>query len=434
MNPREDSIEVGGVSATHERRRDLDLMRMFVVVGLVFFHSARIFDTGGFYVKNDPTSDLVTVVIYFASLWGMPLLYVIAGMGIWYSLRSRRTTAFAWERVRRLLVPLVFGVLVIVPPQVWTRLRGDPTYDESYWQFLSRFFDVELNLAEFPFVIGDDPARGLFEVGHLWFVVLLFAFSFLLLPVIWYLRRPAGLRIIDRLAGEIDHLWVIAAAGLPFAALDAALGSEEGLAGWNRYSYAVFILYGYLLATDRRFGRVMRRHRKGALILGIVTFIAVGALFELGSENEGVDILLDHDAASMAMRTLKGVSGWLWVVAIMGFAAGSGEQGRATQGSKRGSAVLNRVGAYTSEAVLPIYVLHQTVIVLLGFYVVEWSISATVKYLTISLISLAIILGIYDLAVRRTRPTRFLFGMKRPVRESPGSVPVARRQPPISNR
>lgn len=66
---------------------------------------------------------------------------------------------------------------------------------------------------------------------------------------------------------------------------------------------------------------------------------------------------------------------------------------------------------------MPIYVLHQTVIVLLGFYVVEWPISATVKYLTISLISLAIIFGVYDLAVRRTTPTRFLFGMKQPERE-----------------
>ena len=75
--------------ARPSRRRDLDLTRMFVVVGLVFFHSARIFDTGDFYVKNEPTSDLVDAAIGFAATWGMPLLFVIAGMGIWYSLRSR---------------------------------------------------------------------------------------------------------------------------------------------------------------------------------------------------------------------------------------------------------------------------------------------------------------------------------------------------------
>ncbi len=245
-------------------------------------------------------------------------------------------------------------------------------------------------------------------------MVLLFAFSLLLLPVIWYLRRPAGLRMIDRLAQRANRFWVIVAAGFPFAVLDGALGSEEGLAGWNRYSYAAFILYGYLLATDRRFGRALRRHRKSALIVGIVTFISVGTLFAIGSEREGVDMLLDYDVASLAMRAVRGVSGWLWVVAIMGFAAGSVKQGRGTREANRKPTVLDRAGAYTAEAVLPIYVLHQTVIVLLGFYVVEWPISATLKYLTICVASLALILAIYDVAVRRTRPTRFLFGMKAP--------------------
>ncbi len=399
-----------------ERRRDLDLMRMFVVVGLVFFHSARIFDTFDWYVKNDPTSDLVTAGLAFAATWGMPLLFVIAGMGIWYSLRARSAKAFAGERVRRLFVPLVFGVLVIVPPQVWTRLRGDPGYDESYWSFWPLFFDIEFDLADFPFVIKADPASGFFETGHLWFVVLLLVFSLLLLPLIWFLRRSPGLRTIDRLAGRADHLWVIVAAGLPFAVLDGALGSEVGFAGWNRYTYALFLLYGYLLAGDRRFGAALRRHRKGALILGIVTFIIVGTLFTLGSESEGVDPLLDYDVASVTMRTLRGVSGWLWVAAIMGFASGSGQQGRATGEAKQGRTILDRVGAYTSEAVLPIYVLHQTVIVLWGFYVVEWEISATLKYAIICVISLAAILAIYDVGVRRTRVTRFLFGMKPPSR------------------
>ena len=103
------SVEAEPDPTRPARRRDLDLMRMFVVVGLVFFHSARIFDTGDFYVKNEPTSDLVDAAIGFAATWGMPLLFVIAGMGIWYSLRSRTTRAFVGERVRRLLVPLVFG-------------------------------------------------------------------------------------------------------------------------------------------------------------------------------------------------------------------------------------------------------------------------------------------------------------------------------------
>ena len=93
-------------------------MRTFVVMGLFLFHSARVFDTTEWYVKNDRTSEFVDVLLSFAAMWGMPLLFVVSGMGIWYSLRSRTIGAFAGERVHRLLVPLVFGMLVIVPPQV----------------------------------------------------------------------------------------------------------------------------------------------------------------------------------------------------------------------------------------------------------------------------------------------------------------------------
>lgn len=414
MALQEASSDVTPALTRPERRRDLDLMRMFVVFGLVVFHSARIFDNGGFYVKNDPPSDLVSIAVAFAALWGMPLLFVISGMGIWYSLRSRTMKAFSWERVLRLLVPLVFGVLVIVPPQIWTRLRSDPDYDESYWQFLPRFFDVELTPGGFPFVVGADPATDLFEWGHLWFVVLLFAFSLLLLPLIGYLRKPARVRMTGSLAERTDRLWVIAVAGLPFALLDAAFGGEEGLAGWSRYSYAVFILYGYVLASDWRFGQNLRRHRKSALILGTATFAAVGFLFVLGTETKGVNTLLDYDAVSIGMRMARGMSGWLWVVAILGFASGSGNRGRVSRHVVSPSSVVDRVSAYTSDAVLPTYLLHQTVIVLLAIYVVEWSIGAPLKYLIICLVSLAVILAIYDVGVRRTRPTRFLFGMKTP--------------------
>jgi len=86
--------------------------------------------------------------------------------------------------------------------------------------------------------------------------------------------------------------------------------------------------------------------------LGIATFVVVGALFATGSEKEGADLLRDYDGAAVVMRTLKEMSGWFWVVAIMAFAAGSGKQGQATRPTNRGATVLDRVDAYTAEAVL----------------------------------------------------------------------------------
>jgi glucans biosynthesis protein C len=65
------------------RRQDLDLMRAMVVGGLIFFHTARIFDPLDFYVKDRPPNLPLTLFVLFAGLWGMPLLFVVSGLGAW---------------------------------------------------------------------------------------------------------------------------------------------------------------------------------------------------------------------------------------------------------------------------------------------------------------------------------------------------------------
>ena len=173
-------IEPSG-AARPERRPELDAIRTLVVVGLVFFHSALVFDTrDDYYVKNAETTDATTIAAGLGVVWAMPMLFLIAGLGSWHSLRRRGPAGFAVERLLRLGVPLVFATLTIIPVPQWLRLRADPDYHESYLRFLPRFFDVRLDLAEFPFVVQGEH----FEVGHLWFVVLLLAFALLLAPLV----------------------------------------------------------------------------------------------------------------------------------------------------------------------------------------------------------------------------------------------------------
>ena len=71
----------------------------------------------------------------------------------------------------------------------------------------------------------------------------------------------------------------------------------------------------------------------------------------------------------------------------------------------------SRLGAYANDAVLPFYVLHETVIVVIASFVLGWKIGAGAQYVLICLASLAATLLLYDIGVRRTRVTRFLFGL-----------------------
>jgi len=189
-------------AAQPERRRELDVMGALVVVGLAFFHTLQIFSGMGTYVMNEPSSMVALFIVAFAALWGMRLMFLIAGMAIWYSLRRQTAGEFLVERVRRLVVPFVTGMLIIVPIMAYYRLKGDPTSLESYAQFYPRFFNVSFALSAFPrFLIGAPP-DGPFETGHLYFLNYLFVYTLILLPLFLYLRKPAGRGLVERFASS----------------------------------------------------------------------------------------------------------------------------------------------------------------------------------------------------------------------------------------
>ena len=415
-------------SSQPKRRRELDAMGMLVVVGLVFFHSAQIFYYADFFVKNEPpniqsVSQLVsTLIVAFAGLWGMPLLFLIAGLAIWYSLRKRTARQFALERTRRLVVPLVVGTLLLVPPIVYYGQKSDPAYQETYLQFLPRFFNIQLFL-DFPRFLTGAPPDELFTIDHLWFLEYLFVYTLVLLPLWLFLHRPAGQRLVDRFAEFCALPWAIFLLALPIVIIEAALGTEFA-GGWNRYAYIPFLIYGFLMAADGRLGRAFQRHRRSALILGLVALLAYYAMsYRLGPAVQ-FDTQTEYDLAHVLFRLLKGFAGWFWVVVIMGLAVGAGQE-RPQEGMKSGPdslpesptppgrlSLLDRMAGYAGEAQLPFYVLHMTPIVVIGFYVVQWEVNALVKYLVIVLAALAVALVVYDIGVRRTRLTRFLFGIK----------------------
>ena len=412
-----------GPNQTIERRRDLDLLRVLLVFGLIFFHTARIFDTlplpEG--VKNEPSSMTATLFVAFFSLWGMPLMMAISGFAIWHSLGRRTGTIFLRERVQRLVVPFVFGVLVIVPLQVYFHLKQvDPAGNLTYWQFLPQFFDVRLCPDLVNAFICPDPSTELFTTAHLWFLKDLFIFSVLLLPLFLYLRSQRGARVGGSLAGFLARPGAILLLGLPAAVVEAGLVTSTMGGGWNEYTYAVLLVCGFLTAADTRFGQAMGRGWWIALAVGLVVEVIYVVGLYILMEVYQVDPLHSYDWGSILWRMVKGVGAWAWVVAILGFGSRP-RQGRDPGGFHRplgsGETPMRpglgaRAIAYIGEAFLAVYILHQTVVFVIGYYVVQWQTTALLKYFVISLTSLAVTLLLYEFAVRRLRVTRWLFGMR----------------------
>ena len=157
-------------------------------------------------------------------------------------------------------------------------------------------------------------------------------------------------------------------------------------------------------------------------------FMLLGLGFYV-SEVAGQDPAVADDGWSVLWRFVKGIGAWAWIITIMGAAMSivrrrtrqptpaAPRQPRPDDPAHGTRRLRDRAIRYANQAVLPVYVLHQTVIVVVGFYVVQWEVPTLVKYVVISCTALAITLVLYDVGVRRTTVTRVLFGMKRARRQ-----------------
>jgi hypothetical protein len=125
------------------RRADIAWLRILAVLLLFPFHTARVFDVWDeFYVKNDQLSTALTWLIAYMEPWHMPLLFLLAGAASWFALGRRSGGAYSRERVKRLLIPFAFGLLVLIPPQSYLGLLSHSGSAPGYLQWLPDFFQL----------------------------------------------------------------------------------------------------------------------------------------------------------------------------------------------------------------------------------------------------------------------------------------------------
>lgn len=229
--------------------------------------------------------------------------------------------------------------------------------------------------------------------------------------------------MIERLAAWCTRPWAILTLALPVAGVESVLGS---VGGWNRFSYMTILFYGYLIAADPRFRQALRRVWKTALLVGLLLFCTLGVAGISHFMTIGVDFQLDPGLPSRLFRLLKGIVAWFVIVGVMGLGGSIRPPSEGEQGTRQpdrpwhGRAErMARLAQFLSEGVLPIYVLHLTFVVMVGFYVVQWTGDMWTRFLVITLVSLADTLVVYDI-LRRTQLTRFLFGIK-----PPGTTPTS---------
>jgi glucan biosynthesis protein C len=371
------------------RHYDNDWLTVLAMLMIFFFHCARFFNFEDWHVKNNQLDQGMTLFVAIVAQWIMPLFFVLSGISSCYSLNSRTTDRYIGNRFRRLVIPLVFGTFILlVPVQVWIERVSHAQFDGSFIEFYPYYF------------------KGLYAFGgnfawmglHLWYLEMLFVFTLLTLPLFILLRKEEIQQRITGAAAFFARRGAIFLLGIPLFLTEMVVDLQpEGMGirsfgGWSPLSYLIFFLTGVLLALDSRFREAMTRHRFISLALGLLT-TSLMYFFP-------VDLAPYGDSVAYSLTVFcRSFNSWFWLVALLGFGG-------------RFFNFTNEILKYAREAVLPFYILHQTVIVVIGFYLSDWETSVMVKYLMLSTLSFAVIIAIYDLLIRRIKALRFLFGMK----------------------
>ena len=390
-----------------ERRYDIDWLRVIAMLSVFVFHCTRFFCATDWHLKvpaSQQSNTLGIVRAFLFNTWLMELFCLVSGFASWYSLRRRTGGQYLGERVKRLLIPLyTVGIFILVVPQDYIDGVTHGRISGTFWQWLPSYY-FTLPTRAFSLIKRDylDPVNLLPYTfsGHLWFIQMLFIITLLTLPLILYLKSERGQRLIDRLAGWTARrggifLFVIPLAIVRLGLRWLPLTTDRTWADF--FWYALFFVIGYILAADDRITDSIKRYGWICLALWIVLFWSVGGLFTsvLGfdtSTGQG------YWALYMLWQIAWSIISWSAVVFMLSLGA-------------KYLNFANGLLSYGNEAVLPFFLFHQTIILIVGWFVLPWDISNVVMFLIIAVISFSLILFLYEVFVRHIGFMRFLFGM-----------------------
>ena len=384
---------MASLPSPRDRRHELDALRILAVLALLLYHASRPFDTEVWHVKNLERSLGLELFGNLLTPWRLPLLFMISGLGTYYALGFRSAWLYARERLGRLLLPLAFGMVVVITPQVYVERisvgmpdRMSPRdFHGSYLDFYPHYFE------------GVYPG-GNFSWHHLWFLAYLLTFSLFALPLLRYLRSPKGRHWPVRLSSWVRPGRRIFLVAFPLALIHIALRgrfpSTHALVGdwWNLAHYGLLFLLGSVLLPQPAFKEAVEANRRVGAVLFVIAVVLRLAVVPLLAP------IAPYSIAYGALLTLRAVIEWSALVAVIGYA-----------GMYLGRP--SRLLRYGGARVYPFYIWHQTVIVVVAYFVLGWPMGPWAKFALISAISLVLTVALCE-AVGLTPLTRRLFGMK----------------------
>ncbi|MEX1298225.1 MAG: acyltransferase [Desulfotignum sp.] len=376
-----------------DRRFELDWLRVMAILIVFLYHSTRFFNLEDWHVKNADVYVSVEIWNVFVTRWMMPLFFMISGASLFYAVgKSGGWKRFYTDKLLRLFVPVLFTSVTHGALQVYLERVSHGRFAGSFLDYLPTCFSgiyTGIGLA----VSGNFANVGM----HLWYLLFLFVYSLICYRLFVWLKAGghkvlAGLTNLLAVPGTILIGFTIPLALMKTLIPPAFL--EVGNGGWGFLYYLWFLIAGFLVVSNERLIQSIHTQRWFFFILGVALSVChLYLLFGVAYP------ALQGKGGDWIAALLSYFSAWCWVLAILGFAIGhlSFEHPFLRQ---------------ANEGVLPFFILHQTVLLFFGYFIMSWEIYTVLKWLLVFTFSFVVIVAVYVVLIQNFDVLRFLFGMK----------------------
>lgn len=375
-------------ASTHapQRRADIDHLRVIALALLIIYHVLLIYTGREFWrVSSEHHGYWADYLLNILTPWRMSLVFLIGGIAVRFMLSRPSFGAFIQERAARLLTAFAFAVIVLVPPQRFVRL--DVLGENAQQDYLSYL------IHEAPFAV---PLLGVQvpQFAHAWFLPYLFVYS-VLVALLWW-GAPRAFALLQRGVDKVPAgVWVLVTMSW-FVFLET-LGPRnptgDHLFFTDLQAHMKFLplfVFGVLIGKNEHFSAELDRVKLPLWgVAGSLMLISIGLeyLYLHGQLSEQV---------WLASRGLYGASMLFSVLAFGHWAL------------RKPSPALN----YASDAILPVYLMHQTALILTADAIVSRGMPLTIELPVLLLASSLLPLALYHMLVRHTPWLRFLFGLR----------------------
>jgi hypothetical protein len=369
------------------RRHDIDALRALAFGLLILYHVGMYYVAAWpWHLKSPHAAAWLQAPMQVVNIWRMDLVFLVSGVALGFLFRGRNPLALIRQRALRLMLPLVFGMTVVVPYQAYAEALARGLVAPGFVDFMLRYL-----------AMGPWP-RGAFagsDFGmtwnHLWYLPYLFAYTALVALLQPLLASAAGQRLRAAFTGlRRWRLLVLPALPLLLYALTLAprFPATHDLLhdGYLHPLYFTVFLYGYWMGIDAGLWRELERLRGWALALAVGFVAAYLALRAAGAE-------------AWLLRGLRAFYLWTAIAAILGFARRH----------------LDRPWPWlhwANESVYPWYMLHQTLIVAGAVLLARWRLGPVLEPVLLVAFTVGGCWVLTDGLIRRVGWLRPLFGLK----------------------